>query len=381
MYGYVYETVNTVNGNRYIGQHKAQEFDEKYYGSGILIRYAIQLYGVEKFTCRILDWCETFEETNRIEKQRIRECREKYPGKCYNISDGGSGVIGYSHTQATKDLISECSRNRKFINNGLVNKFIKVDELDSYLSCGWVVGALLSEAGRQHMSEAFRQIGYQNKNTRIVSKDGKSYRIPQEDFEEYLLMGYLPSFHWANAKFWVTRNGVDELVDAATCAAMLLDGWQEGRSTTGIRPQVKDLWKQKLSESNKGRELTPEHIEKIRQAKLGTTCSAETKKKISDSVKKQIASVSDEELQRRLEKSRVTRSISGYTHSEETRKKLSESQKGCNNSMYGKHPEKAVVYNGTQYKTISIKNVDKYLQQGFWRIDKKWLSQEANNLK
>ena len=40
MYGYIYEITNLVNGKKYIGQHKSNQFDEDYHGSGkLLIQY------------------------------------------------------------------------------------------------------------------------------------------------------------------------------------------------------------------------------------------------------------------------------------------------------------------------------------------------------
>ena len=34
MYGYVYETINLINGKKYIGKHVSNSFDSNYYGSG-----------------------------------------------------------------------------------------------------------------------------------------------------------------------------------------------------------------------------------------------------------------------------------------------------------------------------------------------------------
>ena len=39
--GYIYETTNLINGKTYIGQHKKDEFDIHYRGSGKLITQAI----------------------------------------------------------------------------------------------------------------------------------------------------------------------------------------------------------------------------------------------------------------------------------------------------------------------------------------------------
>ena len=49
MYGYIYKTTNLINGKIYIGQHKSEEYDSSYYGSGKLIRRAIEKYGITKY--------------------------------------------------------------------------------------------------------------------------------------------------------------------------------------------------------------------------------------------------------------------------------------------------------------------------------------------
>lgn len=45
MYGYVYQTINLINGKKYIGKHKSNVFDESYKGSGVYLSRAIKKYG------------------------------------------------------------------------------------------------------------------------------------------------------------------------------------------------------------------------------------------------------------------------------------------------------------------------------------------------
>jgi len=56
IYGYIYMTKNQINGKQYIGQHKSSEWDNSYFGSGILLKQAIRKYGKENFTCQPLAW-------------------------------------------------------------------------------------------------------------------------------------------------------------------------------------------------------------------------------------------------------------------------------------------------------------------------------------
>lgn len=83
---YVYEITNNVNGKTYIGQHlKKNEDFNTYLGSGTNIRRAIEKYGKENFTKRILvDGIKSKEEVDRIELEEINKA--KVVGKAeYNI--------------------------------------------------------------------------------------------------------------------------------------------------------------------------------------------------------------------------------------------------------------------------------------------------------
>lgn len=98
MYGYIYKTTNVLNGNFYVGKHKYDlpHIDPDYYGSGKIIRNAIQKYGIEFFVCEILEWCDSAEELNQKERFWIKQMRLSSKGQCYNIANGGDGgdIIG-----------------------------------------------------------------------------------------------------------------------------------------------------------------------------------------------------------------------------------------------------------------------------------------------
>ena len=55
MYGYVYKITNKTNNKIYVGQHKADHFDESYFGGGVIITSAVNKYGKENFDREILE--------------------------------------------------------------------------------------------------------------------------------------------------------------------------------------------------------------------------------------------------------------------------------------------------------------------------------------
>ena len=88
---YIYITTNLINGKYYIGKHKG-EMDDKYLGSGIILKQAIEKYGKVNFKKEVIVICSTEEEVNTWEKKIIKE--NLTDPKCYNIAPGGEG--GYT---------------------------------------------------------------------------------------------------------------------------------------------------------------------------------------------------------------------------------------------------------------------------------------------
>lgn len=86
----IYKIENLINHKIYIGQSKTQKIDgkkhcEKYSDGRSLIKQAIQKYGKENFSFKIIGW---FEDYNEKEKFYIKFFNSLAPNG-YNILDGG----------------------------------------------------------------------------------------------------------------------------------------------------------------------------------------------------------------------------------------------------------------------------------------------------
>lgn len=123
-YGYIYVTENLINHKKYIGQHKAQDFDESYKGSGKALWNAINKYGWENFSCEIIEWCKTREELGEREKYWIDYYDAVRSRNFYNICPGGvwgdtySGLCDEEKKERSLKLSIACSGE----NNGFYGK-------------------------------------------------------------------------------------------------------------------------------------------------------------------------------------------------------------------------------------------------------------------
>ncbi len=90
MYFIIYETINNVNGKRYLGKHKTEIIEDGYLGSGLVLERALKKYGKNNFSRKILFLCSSEEEMNSLEKQLITKevCSDD---GYYNIALGGQG--------------------------------------------------------------------------------------------------------------------------------------------------------------------------------------------------------------------------------------------------------------------------------------------------
>lgn len=83
----IYKITNLLNGKIYIG--KQVKDNKNYFGSGKLIKLAIQKYGIHNFKKEILEICESHEALCEREKFWIEELNSRMNG--YNIAEGGTG--------------------------------------------------------------------------------------------------------------------------------------------------------------------------------------------------------------------------------------------------------------------------------------------------
>ena len=98
--GYIYLTTNLINNKKYIGMSTRD--DERYLGSGKLIKRALDKYGKSNFRKEILEYEEDFEKLCELEKYYIEKYDAVNRNDFYNIHEGGNGgntIKGYSEEE------------------------------------------------------------------------------------------------------------------------------------------------------------------------------------------------------------------------------------------------------------------------------------------
>lgn len=99
MIGYIYLT-KTKCGHYYVGQHKAQKFDESYFGSG----RELKLKQIE--SCKMIDSADYFYELNSKETYWIRRCFERYGDMCLNMNDYPDTNLGLVFVHKKTNVIA-----------------------------------------------------------------------------------------------------------------------------------------------------------------------------------------------------------------------------------------------------------------------------------
>lgn len=86
----IYKITNLVNGKMYIGQHTTTNLDDGYMGSGLVIRRAIEKYGIENFRKEWIMFCEDRDELNYWERVFVDDTWV-LRSDTYNLKVGGKG--------------------------------------------------------------------------------------------------------------------------------------------------------------------------------------------------------------------------------------------------------------------------------------------------
>lgn len=181
MYGYIYKTTNNVTGKIYVGQKKSDRFlQERYLGSGVILKSKISHYGKENFSVEMLDTAETFNELNEKEIYWIDKLDATNPDIGYNISKGGEvplGIIAWN-----KGLTKETD-SRLIVSDATKQKHS--ESLKKAYSDGRRKNQFTDEVRKKMSESAKKREHFGTTNGRIYFTDGKNNKCVKPNEVEY----------------------------------------------------------------------------------------------------------------------------------------------------------------------------------------------------
>ena len=164
-YGYIYMTINLINGKMYIGKHKYTKGKDNYLGSGKYLINSINKYGRENFSKIKIEECKTLEELNECEKKWIWFFNARESNDFYNIASGGDGgVIYLTHPKGFKGR-KHNERTRKIQSETMK----KVNELG--LNTNWKNGHPKGMLGKKQTPNQKEKVG--NGRVKIIYPNGR----------------------------------------------------------------------------------------------------------------------------------------------------------------------------------------------------------------
>ena len=132
---YVYEITNLINGKKYIGKRscKCPIEEDKYMGSGILLKSAIKKYGIKNFKKDILKICNTEDEAYVYEDLYTLQVNAWVNENYYNLKEGGKGGKTYiSESTRMKLKKPKSEEHKKKIGNAHKGKFVSESTRDKF---------------------------------------------------------------------------------------------------------------------------------------------------------------------------------------------------------------------------------------------------------
>ena len=200
-------------------------------GNASLVKLDVEELKV--FTASLEKYQELYEESKRHFAEKLR-------GTTHDTSE------------ETKQKISKANGGRIYVNKDEVVRSIQPEDLDLYLSNGWVRG---------NPNAAKRNTG---KGKTIVNKDSIERFIDKAELEKYLAEGW--SYGRSAEHKQATKTGTQKYYNKLTAE----ERKAKCASRTGQHWNMSDEWKKKISKANKGRKCSEAWKLKNSQNKKGT---------------------------------------------------------------------------------------------------------------
>lgn len=181
-YLYTYKIILTegsLTDSYYYGQHKTNDLNDGYKGSGAILRKYYKKYP-DGYKKEIISFCNSQEELDKTEYELIKPHLNEE--QCLNICFGGRSGGGHPHTEETKQKISNTVKGRKPNNYG---KKWSEEQRKAFSEKmkghkGWTKGKSLSEEHKQKISDSLKGRQHSNEHNKKVSEALKGRQLSEE---------------------------------------------------------------------------------------------------------------------------------------------------------------------------------------------------------
>jgi hypothetical protein len=210
---YIYKTTCLISNRYYIGLHSTNNLNDGYMGSGKRLRYSIRKHGVENHIKEILEFLPTREdlvlrEIEIVTKELIED------KSCMNLVLGGGGfMLDDFHYECAKNgnkkLNELLKNNSDFRFNWLlkmkagVQKAMDDGKMKTWKDTYNWSGKTHTEETKEKISKKMGEIGNSQLNSCWVSKDEIKRKISIDELDNYISNG------WVRGKI----SNIKEIID------------------------------------------------------------------------------------------------------------------------------------------------------------------------
>lgn len=234
MYGYIYKTVNLVNGKIYIGQKKSSTYlGVDYLGSGVRLKRAVRKYGKTNFSTSLIEECSDKSQMDEREKYYISYFDSTNPDIGYNISEGGTG--GDIISQLSLERQQEIQQKRDETRRNWSPEFLAERNRKLSIASRSREYKLTAE-DKARISEALRK----SRLGRIyVFKDNCQKSVLPEELAEYDAKGWHRGCLYTAGTVWVHNGEECRHVQPVEVEEYLQHGWTLG---SGLSTNNGRIW-------------------------------------------------------------------------------------------------------------------------------------------
>lgn len=198
-YHFIYKTTNLLNGKYYIGMHSTDNLNDGYMGSGRRLRYSINKHGKKNHKVEILEFVLNRKELIKREKE-IVSSDEILKMNCMNLMPGGTGgLISKEHHKKMRDGATNWLNNKweekefREKHCELSGKRMEQHHKDGKIKYDTFTGRTHKKKSKKKMSDKAK-LRLKEKNSQFgtywITKDKINKKIKKEELDYFISLGW-----------------------------------------------------------------------------------------------------------------------------------------------------------------------------------------------